>query len=191
MPSLSPLPDDLKNRLLAAGVKNESTLYAALEADPQLFDDYHRWLFNEAIHAFAQTKDRQALVALTEEVPLILGDDFINAVKKAVNKALDMGDYDTAEALRQRLEALMEIRAQKAYQRQTPLAQAVVAFVQARSDIAARRVFDQYRTELDTDEAERFLAEEFEGSSEEAERHLAQRRALLKSLRTGETNVPY
>ena len=184
MPSLSPLPNDLKNRLLAAGVKDETTLYAALEADPQLFDDYHRWLFTEAVHAFAQTKDRKALVALTEEVPLILGDDFINAVKKAINKALDVGDYDTAEALRQRLEALMEIRAQKAYQRQTPLAQAVVAFVQARSDIAARRVFEQYRAELDADEAERFLAEEFEGSSEEAERHLAQRRALLRTLRT-------
>lgn len=184
MPQLAPLPDHLKNRLIAAGVKDEPTLYAALEADPQLFDDYHRWLFTEAVHAFAQAKDREALLALTKEVPLILGDDFIKAVKKAINKALDVGDYDTAEALRQRLDVLTEIRAMKAYQRQTPLAQAVIAFVQARSDIAARRVFEQYRAELDADEAERFLAEEFEGSSEEAEHHLAQRRELLRTLRT-------
>ncbi len=183
MPQLAPLPDHLKNRLLAAGVKDNASLYAALEADPQLYDEYHRWLFTEAVHAFAQTRDREALVALADEVPMILGDDFMDAVQKAINKGLDAGDYDTAEALRQRLDALKEIRAQKAYQRQTPLARAVIAFVQARSDIAARRVFEQYRAELDADEAERFLAEEFEGSSQEAERHLAQRRELLRALR--------
>ena len=171
-------------------MKDEATLRAALEADPTLADAYSRWLFTEAVHLFAETRDRKALAELTEQAPHLLGDEFMDAVQRAINKALDMGEYDTAEALRQRLEALRQIRAQKAYQRQTPLAQAVIAFVQARSDIAARRVFERYRSELDTDEAEAFLAESFEGSSKEAERHLAQRRALLKSFRTGEIDVP-
>lgn len=183
MSTIPPLPDDLKNRLLAAGVKDETSLYAALEADPQLFNDYYQWLFDQAIMAFAQTKNREELLALTEEIPLIAGDDFIQAVNKAIKTALDMGHYDDAEALRQRLEALVQIRGQKAYQRQTPLAQAVIAFVQARNDEAARRAFALHRDQLDSDEAERFLAEEFEGSSREAERHLQQRLALLRALR--------
>ena len=183
MAFLDSLPESLRNRLLAAGVSDHASLYAALEADPKLRDAYQQWLFSEVIQRFAQTEHREALLALADEVPMIMEDEFLNIIQRGINKALDIGEYDTAEALRQRLDALKEIRAMKAYQRQTPLVQAVIAFVQARSDIAARRVYERYQNELDSDEAEAFLREEFEGSSEAADQHLAQRRALLQALR--------
>ncbi len=179
-----PLPEQLKNRLAAAGVQDAASLYAALEADPQLYDDYRRWLFTQVFDAFAQTENREALAALSEDVPLLTSDMFLEAVQRAIDAALNMGEYDTAEALRQRLDALKEIRAMKAYQRQTPLAQAVIAFVQARNDSAARRMFELHRGQLDSDAAEQFLQEAFEGSSGAAEKHLQQRRALLRSLRS-------
>jgi excinuclease UvrABC nuclease subunit len=183
MTFLPSLPEDLKNRLLAAGVKDEASLHAALEADPSLHDDYHQWLFQDAFMRFAEVETREELAALAEEVPLMTSQAFIDAVQQTVDKALDMGEYDSAEALRQRLNALKEIRAMRAYQRQTPLAQAVIAFVQAPTELAARRVFERYRADLDSQEAELFLQEEFEGSSEAADRHLEQRRALLRALR--------
>jgi excinuclease UvrABC nuclease subunit len=106
-------------------------------------------------------------------------------VQKSIDRALSVGDYETAEALRQRLEALKEIRAIKAYERQTPLARAVIAFVQASDDEAAARAFATHRTLLDTHEAEKMLAEAFEAQDDKARSHLRRRAEMLKELRTG------
>jgi len=180
---LPPLPDELKNRLLAAGVKDDASLYAALDADPDLRRAYEVWLFDGIIHAFANTRDREALLELSDHVPLITTDDFIETVQRAIDAALNQGDYENAEALRQRLDALKEIRAMKAYQRQAPLAQAVIAFVQAEDDEAARRAYAAHREQLDTDAAEKMLAEDFEAADEKARAHLRRRAAMLRALR--------
>ncbi len=185
MAPLPPLPEDLKHRLLAAGVKDETTLYAVLEADPQLSDEYHRWLYTHAIQVVAEAEDRPALEALAEKLPMVLGQSFFEALEKAIQTALDRGEYGVAEALQQRLDALKEIQALRAEEQRTPLAQALMAFVQARHDEGARRAFEQHRRLLDSDEAEALLKQGFEGSSEEAERHLQSRRALLRRLRRG------
>ena len=185
MPQLPPLPQDLKNRLLAAGVKDDASLYAALDADPDLRAAYQDWLFDGVVHAFAETKDREELLALSEQVPLLSSDDFINTVQKAIDRALDRGDYETAEALRQRLEALKDIRAMKAYERQAPLARAVIAFVQAADDEAARQAFEKHRDLLDTDAAEKLLAEDFEAEDDKARSHLRRRAEMLRELRLG------
>ncbi len=185
MTPLPPLPEDLKHRLLAAGVKDETTLYAALEADPQLSDAYHRWLYTHAIQVVAEAEDRPALEALAEELPMILGQSFLDALKKAIQTALDRGEYGVAEALQQRLDVLRELQALRAEEQRTPLAQALMSFVQARNDAAARRAFEIHRDLLDSDEAEALLAQGFEGSSADAERHLQSRRALLRRLRRG------
>ena len=183
MPQLPPLPEDLKNRLLAAGVKDDASLYAALDADPNLRAAYQDWLFDSVIHAFAATKDREELLTLSEQIPLLTSDDFIKTTQKAIDRALDMGDYETAEALRQRLEALKDIRAIKAYERQAPLARAVIAFVQAADEEAARQAFEAHRDILDTDEAEKMLAEDFEAEDDKARSHLRRRAEMLRELR--------
>ncbi len=180
---LPSLPQDLKNRLLAAGVKDDASLYAALDADPALRAAYQAWLFDSVTHAFAATKSREELLELSDHVPLLTSDDFTNTVQRAIDKALDMGDYETAEALRQRLEALKEIRAMKAYERQAPLARAVIAFVQAADEESARRAFETHRALLDSDEAEKLLAEDFEAQDDKARTHLRRRAELLRQLR--------
>jgi hypothetical protein len=185
MTQLPPLPEDLKNRLLAAGVKDDATLYAVLDADPDLRAAYEDWLFHSVIHAFAAVKGREELLELSDHVPLLASDDFINAVQKAIDTALDRGDYETAEALRQRLDALKEIRAMKAYERQAPLARAVIAFVQAADDVEAQRTWEKYRDQLDTDAAEKMLAEDFEAQDNKARSHLRRRAELLQELRAG------
>ena len=184
MSQLPPLPEDLKNRLLAAGVKDDASLYAALDADPDLRAAYQRWLFDSVTHAFATTKSREELLELSDQVPLLTSDDFISTVQRAIDKALDMGDYETAEALRQRLEALKEIRAMKAYQRQAPLARAVIAFVQAADDEAARQTYAAQREQLDTDAAEKMLSEDFNASDPKSQSHLRRRAELLRDLRS-------
>ena len=183
MSQLPPLPDDLKNRLLAAGVNDDTSLTAALDSDPDLRRAYEDWLFNSVVHAFASTRDRQELLELSDRVPMIVGDDFAATVQRAIDTALNMGDYETAEALRQRLKALQEIRAMKAYQRQSPLARAVIAFVQAGDEETARRAYETHRSQLDTDAAERMLLEDFEANDDKARTHLRRRAAMLRELR--------
>jgi hypothetical protein len=189
MTQLPPLPDDLKNLLVAAGVRDDASLHAALDADPDLRSAYEAWLFDSVIHAFANTQNREALLDLSEHVPMIATDDFIATVQRAIDAALDMGDYETAEALRQRLEALKEIRAMKAYQRQAPLARAVIAFVQAADDEAAHRAYAAHRDQLNTDEAEKMLVEDFEANDDKARAHLRRRAAMLRALRRADAGA--
>ncbi len=184
MTHLPSLPEDLKNRLLAAGVTDDTTLHAVLDADPDLRAAYEDWLYDSVVYAFASTKDREALLELSEQVPLLASDEFVEFVQRAIGKALDMGEYDDAEALRQRLDALKDIRAMKAYQRQAPLARAVIAFVQAVDEVDARQTFENQRDLLDTDAAEKMLAQEFEANDDKARTHLQRRAALLRKFRS-------
>jgi len=136
------------------------------------------------LQAFSEAEDREALVALADESPLLLTDEFAEAVQTVIDTGLRMGNYDAAEALRQRLDALKEIRAMKAYQRQDTLAQAVIAFVQAEDDEKARQTYAAYRDQLDTDAAEKMLAEDFDARDNKAHAHLRRRAAMLKQFRT-------
>jgi len=183
MTQLPPLPEELKNKLLAAGVKDNESLHAALDADPELRASYQSWLFDGVILAFVATQNREELLELSEQVPLLTSMDFANTVQKAIDRALNMGDYETAEALRQRLDALKDIRAMKAYERQAPLARAVIAFVQAAHEVSARKVFAEHRDLLDSDEAEQMLVNEFEAQDEKARSHLRRRAQMLRELR--------
>jgi len=135
------------------------------------------------LHAFSEAEDREALVALADESPLLLTDAFAGAVQNLIDTGLRMGNYDAAEALRQRLDALKEIRAMKAYQRQDALARAVIAFVQAEDDETARKTYAAHRHHLDTDAAEKLLAEDFDARDSKAHAHLRRRAVLLKQFR--------
>ncbi len=136
------------------------------------------------LHAFSETEDREALAALADESRLLLTDEFAEAVQNLIDTGLRMGNYDAAEALRQRLDALKEIRAMKAYQRQDALAQAVIAFLQAEDDEKARQTYAAHRNHLDTDAAEQMLVEDFDAGDNKAHAHLRRRAALLKQFRS-------
>jgi len=140
-------------------------------------------LLKTRLQAFSEAEDREALAALADESPLLLTDEFAEAVQNLIEMGLRMGNYDAAEALRQRLDVLKEIRAMKAYQRQDALAQAVIAFVQAEDDEAARNAYQTHRQALDSEAAAKMLTTDFEANDVKARSHLRRRAALLKQLR--------
>lgn len=178
------LPEDLKQRLLAAGVQDAESLRAALEADADLRSRYEQWLVSVILQRFAATKDRQALQTLVAEVPFLLDDAMIDAISAAVAQAEARGDHANAEALRQRLSALLDIKeAQRQAHLRAPLAKALTAFIQAGDDLTASAVFWQHRHLLATDDAESFLINQFESADSKAKLHLERRRQLLRTLR--------
>ena len=70
------LPEDLQARLDAAGVTDQASLAAALDADPQLKADldafiaHQRWSHLEAWYgAFTQTRSHEDMIALWQQVP--------------------------------------------------------------------------------------------------------------------------
>lgn len=180
----SQLPDDLKQRLLAAGVQDEASLRTALEADPDLHADYERWLVTGILKRFATTVDEQALQALVDEAPFLIDDAMISSIRSAIAQAHQRGDLVNAEAMEQRLTALLHIKAEmEMAEKRAAIAKALVAFVQAEDDNAAAVVFWQNRALLASDDAEAFLINQFESEDSKARLHLERRRQLLRVLR--------
>lgn len=178
------LPENLKRRLLAAGVQDEASLHAALEEDSELRADYERWLVMGILQRFATTVDEQALQALVDEVPFLLDDAMISSIRSAIAQAQQRGDDTNAEAMAQRLTALLRIKEQKGQAEQRAMiAKALVAFVQAGDDNMAAAVFWQKRDILATEDAEAFLINQFESEDSKARLHLERRRQLLRILR--------
>ena len=140
-------------------------------------------VFEALVKRFLQTPDREALAALAQDAPVATSDNFLESVDDIIETALKMGEYDTAEALRQRVDAMKEIRAMLVYQRQDALTKAVIAFVQAGDEATARQTFAKHRALLDSDEAVAMLAEQFDPRDNKAHGHLRRRAQLLQDLR--------
>jgi len=140
-------------------------------------------LLQTLMQHFLEAEDRPALAALAEAKPDVTTDAFLAAVDNIIESALKMGEYDTAEALRQRVDAMKEIRAMQAYQRQDTLAQAVIAFVQAADETTARQTFNQQRALLDSDAALAMFTQRFDARDNKAHGHLRRRAQLLQQLR--------
>jgi hypothetical protein len=178
------LPEDLKQRLLAAGVQDEASLRAALASDAALRADYERWLVTGILQRFAMTADEQSLQALVDEVPFLLDDAMISSIRSAIAQAQQRADRVNAEALTQRLTVLLRIKEQKQLaEKQAAIAKALVAFVQAGDEEVAAAVFWQNRALLASDDAEAFLINQFEWEDSKARLHLERRRQLLRVLR--------
>ncbi|RME85309.1 MAG: hypothetical protein D6775_03155 [Caldilineae bacterium] len=177
------LPEDLKKRLLEAGVQDKASLEAALQADDELRADYERWVIGLALHEFAQTTDQAGLRALVERMPFLLEEEMIRAIENAIAKALEIGDEGNADALAQRLKALRRLRAEQAEKvASQPMTQALIAFVQAPDDEAARAIFRERRDLLANQQAEALLFSHFEGQDSTAKLHLEKRRELFRRL---------
>ncbi len=176
------LPEDLKNRLLAAGVEDEASLERALETDASLRADYERWIIGQILQAFAATPDEQALRDLVKRAPILLDPPMFEAIENAIAVARQKGDRRNATALNQRLDVLRAIKAERdAFY--SKMADALKAFVQAGDDESARAVFEAHRDLLSSDDAEGFLISHFQADNETSRRHLERRAALLRRLR--------
>lgn len=184
-PTRAMLPEDLKNRLLAAGVDDEASLHVALEADSDLRAEYEQWLVSTILQAFAATATPDDLSALATQTPILLEPAMIAAIEEAIAAAEGRGDQNNAVALSQRLAVLREIKAER--EAQSPeMIQAVLSFVQAPDEETAIAVFFAQRRLLATEDAEGFLISYLDPDDKKARVHLEERRQLLRKLRMEE-----
>lgn len=192
MPSPLPasLPADLQARLAAAGVRDTTDLLAALDRDPALraawmsfLAEYQDEIVQAALLAFLSAPDFDALQTLAGQAPFILEEGFSETVNEVIAQAEEAEETDFAESVRLRLAGLRQIKAGMAL---SPLAQALMAFVQAPDDAAAGAVFAAQRQLLLPQEAQRSLEDHIRSNDPTAQDHLAGRRRLLHRLRQGE-----
>ena len=184
------LPADLQARLAAAGVRETTDLPAALDRDPALLAawiaflrEHQEEVVQAMLLAFLRAPDFEALRALASQAPFILEDDFTEMVNEVIRQAEEAKETDFAESVRLRLTGLRQIKADMVL---PPLAQALLAFVQAPDDAAATAVFAAHRDLLSPEEAQRSLEDHVRSSDPIAQDHLAARRRLLRRLRQGE-----
>ncbi len=176
------LPENLKTRLLAAGVQDESSLQAALERDPALRAEYEQWLISTIMQAFAATTTGDELSALVAQMPILLEPAMIEAIEDAIAAAEARGDQKNATALSQRLAVLRQLKTERASQA-PEMIQAVLTFVRAPDEETAIAVFFAQRRWLATEDAEAFLISRVEPDDKKARVHLEQRLDLLHRLR--------
>ncbi|HNS03265.1 MAG TPA: NB-ARC domain-containing protein, partial [Anaerolineae bacterium] len=196
------LPDELQARLAAAGVSDDASLAAALQADPSLAADLQAFIEANAaamagiamaalLAAFAAVEDSQQMMDFWRSVPAGLEEPLMEAVAALIADAEQAGDADTVAHLRPRLDGFRQIHeAARQADEQPPVVQAVIAFVQAEDDGAAEALFAQTRTLLQPYEAQRLLDEQATSDDPAMLQRITERRALLRRLRGAAPTPP-
>ncbi len=186
------LPPELQARLDAAGVTDEAGLMAALHADPQLRTDFQTFvaahqeeIFQAVWHEFVMVNNLEELQTLAQQSPFVLEAEFLTTVEQEIERAEESGQPVLADGLRQRLAALRELRG-KVSTELPPLAQALMDFIQAPSEAAARSIFADRRNLLLPAEAQHALDTQFRSEDPEVQQLITDRSRLLQELRVVE-----
>jgi tetratricopeptide (TPR) repeat protein len=186
------LPPELQARLDAAGVTDEASLMAALQADPQLRTDFQTFvaahqeeIFQAVWHEFVMVNNLEELQTLAQQSPFVLEAEFLTTVEQEIARAEESGQPVLADGLRQRLAALRELRGQVSTEL-PPLAQALMDFIQAPSEAAARSIFADRRDLLLPAEAQHTLDAQFRSEDPEVQQLITDRSRLLQELRAAE-----
>ncbi len=138
----------------------------------------------QTLQAFANTRDAGDLLSLAQRVPFVLEESFITAVERAITGLESGGSQIEAEGLRVRLDALRQIRTQQEMAEESPTMQAIINFLNAPDDEAARQIFALQHDLLDTADAQQMLAEGFSGGDPESQQRIEERAQLLQTLRS-------
>lgn len=186
------LPPELQARLDAAGVTDEASLMAALQADPQLRTDFQTFvaahqeeIFQAVWHEFVMVNNLEELQTLAQQSPFVLEAEFLTTIEQEIARAEESGQPVLADGLRQRLAALRELRGQVSTEL-PPLAQALMDFIQAPSEAAARSIFAERRDLLLPAEAQHTLEAQFRSEDPEVQQLITDRSRLLQELRAAE-----
>lgn len=186
------LPPALQVRLDAAGVTDEASLMAALEADPQLRSDFQAFvaghqqeIFQAVWHEFVTVDSLEDLQFLVQQSPFLLEAEFLRTVEYEIERAEQAGQPVLADGLRQRLAALRDLRSTVSTTL-PPVAQALMDFIQAPTNAAARKIFAEQRDLLLPDDAQRVLDQQFRSDDPEVQQIIGERSKLLQQLRTAE-----
>jgi hypothetical protein len=138
----------------------------------------------QTLDAFAAVRDTGELLELAQRAPFILEERFADAVELAIRELEQAEAVDEAGALRMRLEAVRELAAQRSAADQSPVMQALIAFLNAHDEAAARRVFERHHDTLDSQDAQNTIEQAFAGGNAESQQRIDERARLLRSLRS-------
>ena len=138
----------------------------------------------QTLDAFAAVRDTGELLELAQRAPFILEERFADAVELAIRELEQAQAVDEAGALRMRLEAVRELAAQRSAADQSPVMQALIAFLNAHDEAAARLVFEMHHDTLDSQDAQHTIAQAFAGGNAESQQRIEERAHLLRSLRS-------
>lgn len=140
----------------------------------------------ELYEALRAAGDPTAIVALARREPEILDDAFLALLDGWITDADAEGNAAAVTGLTQRQTILLELRSRRDREAALPpLSGALMAFLRADDEAAARVVFNNQHTLLDSTEAQRALAQSFKSDDAVGQARIAARAALLKQLRNG------
>ncbi|MCO6451229.1 MAG: hypothetical protein J5I90_10630 [Caldilineales bacterium] len=181
------LPDSLAQRIRAAGGIDPTSIDALLARDSALRTEVQMAIQESVLARFIDIPNGADLMQWADRYPFMLDPGFTEAIEESIDQAKRSGEIGRAQALRQRLDALVNLRAQ-AEGRFTemdapPLIQALMAFLAAEDEESARQVFAQFQTLLQSDEAAQMLAYQFGSDDRDTWQLVQARTQLLHNLR--------
>ncbi len=181
------LPAKLAQRLRDAGGVDQASMDALLARDPRLRVEVQVAIQTFVLDRFAAIPDSNALLDWADRFPFMLEAGFSEAVEERLLEAEKAGHTDLIAASRQRLEGLDSLRAQAegryGEMEAPPVVQALMAFLAADDEEAARQVFARCQDLLDSDEAAQVLGYQFGSDDPAAWKTIQARTQLLAALR--------
>ena len=128
--------------------------------------------------------DPQAIVSLVRSEPELLSDTFVERLAGWIAAAEAEGNAAAARGLTQRRAVLLELRNRHAREADLPpISRALMAFLRADDEAAARQVYEDRRELLDGEEAQQALEHSFKSDDPAGQARIAERAALLSRLR--------
>jgi hypothetical protein len=135
------------------------------------------------VQQFARVESTAELYDFWQRVPYLMEQPLMAMIEERIKHAEHNGQAAFARGLRQRLSTFRHLHDQQEAGSRSPIAQALIAFLQAPDESRARQFFAARLNLLYSEEGQRVLDEQLHGSNEQAEQRLAERRALLRALR--------
>lgn len=162
------LPDDLRARLEAAGVTNESGLREALERDPSLRADLEKVLrdnpdaanalaMHDVFDQFAAAQTTAELREFWENLPDELAEPLMQTIEELLQDPPPDADPVFMQALRDKHSDLLRFQSlDKRIQELPPVERAAVEFAQVADEADAREMFAEQRELFQLPAARRF-----------------------------------
>jgi len=195
------LPDDLRARLEAAGVTNESGLREALERDPSLRADLEKVLrdnpdaanalaMHDVFDQFAAAQTTAELREFWENLPDELAEPLMQTIEELLQDPPPDADPVFMQALRDKHSDLLRFQSlDKRIQELPPVERAAVEFAQVADEADAREMFAEQRELFQLPAARRVLemlvSDMPADMPAELKQHIITRLALFDELRKG------
>ncbi len=184
------LPPELQAHLDAAGVVDDASLEAAPNNDPQLKADLLAHVQNDSAmqlqalaRAFVDVVTPEALQVLYRNVPSELEAPLIAFIEAQIAEAQGKADEAVLANATAKLNDFKQLCKAAAAQQLPPVAQALMDFVRAPDEAAARVIYQQHKALMAGYEAQQVLDQQFESDKPEDQQRISTRSALLRQLR--------